>query len=272
MSAHTGRLIGQGRTAEVYEYGDGRVLKLFRPEMPPSFSQHEAEVARAVTEAGLPAPAFLGEVEVDGRPGIIYERVFGPSMLAVTARKPWAVARMARDFARLHTGIHSHTCPVLPALRDELRGTINRAAPLSEREKEAVLSMLGTLPAGEAVCHGDFHPDNIILSPRGPVVIDWTTATRGDPPADVARTALLFKSGTLPPGTGSLRAWIIQRVRAIFFSIYLRQYRSLHPVTDAELEAWRVPVAAARLGEGIREEESRHLATVRAAEQVTLKR
>jgi thiamine kinase-like enzyme len=36
-----------------------------------------------------------------------------------------------------------------------------------------------TLTPGTAPCHGDFHPENVLLTPRGPVVIDRDSATVG---------------------------------------------------------------------------------------------
>jgi tRNA A-37 threonylcarbamoyl transferase component Bud32 len=38
----------------------------------------------------------------------------------------------------------------------------------------------------DALLHRDLHPDNVILSPAGPVVVDWTNAAGGDPAVDVA--------------------------------------------------------------------------------------
>jgi Phosphotransferase enzyme family len=45
----------------------------------------------------------------------------------------------------------------------------------------------------------DFHPENVLLSPSGPVVIDWTNARCGDPPLDVAMTWVIgaASGGTL---------------------------------------------------------------------------
>jgi aminoglycoside phosphotransferase (APT) family kinase protein len=41
---------------------------------------------------------------------------------------------------------------------------------------------------GEWLLHLDLHSDNVLLSRRGPVVIDWTNARAGDPALDVALT------------------------------------------------------------------------------------
>ena len=43
------------------------------------------------------------------------------------------------------------------------------------------------------ICHGDFHPSNVIITPEGkPYILDWSHATQGNASADVARTYLLF--------------------------------------------------------------------------------
>ncbi len=89
------------------------------------------------------------------------------------------------------------------------------------------------------------------MAARGPVVIDWMNTGRGNPLADVARTALLLGVGSLPPGTGLLRGWFIQSFRRIFRVLYLRRYFQLWPYAQAQMKAWLLPVAAARLAEGI---------------------
>jgi hypothetical protein len=55
-----GPMIGEGRTAEVYLWGDGEVLKLYRAGYPAQWVDYEAKVARLVFEAGLGAPAVAG--------------------------------------------------------------------------------------------------------------------------------------------------------------------------------------------------------------------
>ncbi len=45
------------------------------------------------------------------------------------------------------------------------------------------------------MCHRDLHPGNILLSPRGPVVIDWTQVGVGDPRLDVAWTLMVVGFG-----------------------------------------------------------------------------
>ena len=166
-------MIARGRTAEVFAWKDGQVLKLFLAGFPAKQAKHEAWMTEAAHKAGLPVPAVEGIVEVEGRQGIIFERVDGSSMLQLFKSKPWRIGQMARILAELHAKIHLCEMPELAPLKEDLRGAIQGQAELPGETKEAILSHLERLPDGNTVCHGDFHPDNILMSSRGPVVIDW---------------------------------------------------------------------------------------------------
>src|SRR5215471_5491052 len=70
-----GRRIGEGRTAEIYAWGETEVLKLYRPGWPPSSVEQEAHISHLVAEISLPVPAVGAVIEVDGRLGIVFERI-----------------------------------------------------------------------------------------------------------------------------------------------------------------------------------------------------
>lgn len=250
-----GPLVGNGRTAEVFAWGEDQILKLYRPEMPRDWVGYEAKIGRLVSEAGLAAPAVVEVVEVEGRLGIVYERIAGPSMLDALARQPWTLSRRARQFAELQAAMHACRRQELPAQRAGLIRAIEHAPALPEAPRQRALAALARLPDGDAFCHGDYHPGNVIVSPHGPIVIDWTTASRGNPIADVARTVLMFRMAAVPPHMPAGQRLLIQFLRARFLAAYLRAYRGRRACPDAELEAWIPVLAAARLNERIAPEE-----------------
>ncbi len=257
-----GTRVGVGRTAEVLAWGDGLVLKLFYEGFPTRLAEAEARATRSLHEKGLPVPRVEGMTEVEGRSGIIFQRVDGPSMLAHVSRPPWPVTRMAHLLADLHARMHALRLPELPPLRGLLEERIRSAPGLSAEEKEATLAALALLPEGKGVCHMDFHPDNVLMSPHGPIIIDWMDAHCGQPLADVARTSLILQMGEPPPVSGG--RWLINLLRRRLRRAYLKRYGRLIHAPDADLKAWRLPIAAARLGDGIPEERDRLLAMVRA--------
>ncbi|MGD8505567.1 MAG: aminoglycoside phosphotransferase family protein [Candidatus Bathyarchaeota archaeon] len=256
-----GQIIGFGRTAEIVVWDENRILKLFRDGWSISSVKWEETVARAVYEAGLPVPAVYGVIEKDGRHGIIYERVYGPSMLQKLISKPEELEHFAFMFAELHAQMHSLKIRKLPSHRQQLEKKICNAKVLLNVRMEAVLKALQQLPDDNVLCHGDFHPDNILMSASGPVVIDWNDATQGNPDADIARTLLLLKQGE-PVQPFELDSERIQSMRNLFIKTYLRRYDQVRPISLANIELWRLPVAAARLSEDIKEEESRLLSIV----------
>lgn len=260
-----GPLVGTGRTAEVYAWGNGQIVKLYRAEIPRDWLSYEEKVARIVSEAGLQAPVVGEIVEIGGRPGIVYERITGPSMLELLPRKPWRVWQAARTFAALHAAMHDCQRPGLPSQREALVRGIRAPAQLGDETRARLLGALELLPDCEAVCHGDLHPDNVILSPRGPVVIDWMSAKHGNPVADVARTVLMFRIAHPLPGMGAGKRAAIRCLRRTFLSTYLRTYVKLRPFPLAQIDPWIPIQAAARLNERITEEES---ALIRQAEGV----
>jgi uncharacterized protein (TIGR02172 family) len=244
MTVEKGPMIAKGRTAEVFARGDEQVLKLFLEGFPAAVVQREAQVTEAVHKAGLPVPAVEGVVEVDGRVGIVFERVEGPTMLEDMMNRPWKLAPYAQIMAELQAEMHSREIATLPSLREDLEEVIQNQAGMPDNVRHALVDAL-RLPDGNSVLHGDFHPENIIISSRGPVIIDWMDAKRGNPLADAARTWLLLRMGAPTPGTKM--QWLIKLIRRWFYLMFIKHYRELRPYSEQDMAAWRVPIVAARL-------------------------
>src|SRR5215510_9254831 len=92
--------IASGRTADVYDWDDGHVLKLFHDWFELQSIEYEFKVAQAVYGSGVKAPAVKELIQVQGRNGLIYERVPGKPMLDLFQRKPWKVFAYSRILAQ----------------------------------------------------------------------------------------------------------------------------------------------------------------------------
>jgi uncharacterized protein (TIGR02172 family) len=248
--------IALGRTAEIYAWEEGQVLKLFHDWVPEASARYEAEIARRVGAAGVRIPQVGELVEVEGRLGLVYERVDGNTLLQVMLAQPRRMNWAARLLAQLQAEIHACSGEGLPSQKERLRRKIERAEGLENPLKQQLLAALDRLPDGQALCHGDFHPDNIQMTARGPVVIDWNDATCGHPLADVARTLLLIDVGSPPAGPLKLE---VDALRGRLRRVYLQRYWQLSGFTEAQMGDWLPVVAAARLQENIPGEEERLL-------------
>lgn len=242
--------IAEGRTAEIFLWNDRHILKLYRDWCPPDWVDYEARIARAVYDAGVPSPAAGEIVEVDGRRGLIYERLEGISMLQEINTRPWLLLKQARSLAELHVKVHQQSISGLPLYKDRLRYDIRNTPHLEEDLRSKALTRLESLPAGTNLCHGDYHPGNVLITKNGPVVIDWMTASAGSPWTDVARTSLLLSIGA--KGAGKLVSPVVRMMVRLYHRMYLNHYRLLTPTTTGnELQHWSPLIAAARLSEDI---------------------
>jgi aminoglycoside phosphotransferase (APT) family kinase protein len=165
--------LAAGRASEIFDLGDGRVLRRFRGIGDPA---REALVMEHARGHGYPVPRVL-EVTADA---LVLERIEGLTMVQELRRRPWSLRRNAALLARLHRRLHELPAPsALPAASE-----------------------------GDRLLHLDLHPENVILSPSGPVVIDWTNARRGDPSLDVALTWVIAATSGGPFGRVFLR-WFL---------------------------------------------------------------
>jgi aminoglycoside phosphotransferase (APT) family kinase protein len=247
-----GPAVAHGRTAEVYSLGSDRVLKLLRPEFPRRLGEWEAHVAGLVAAAYPAAPQLFGTVDVEGRFGLVYQRIDGITMLERFRQRPWRVDALAATFAELHAAMHGSPGIGLPEQRAALRHQVERAAAdLPSKAVTRALDRLEQLPTGEALCHGDLHPGNVLVGRSGAVIIDWENATAGNPAADMARALYLTRDAPLLGTPSRALNVAISWARRRFIARYLARYGQLRAIDAAEVAAWRLPILAARVAEGI---------------------
>lgn len=247
--ANLGTPLARGRTADVHQWDDAHILKLFHNWFELRDIEYEQRIARAVYDSGVKSPAVGEIMQVEGRNGLIYERVAGESMARLCLRKPWRAFAYAKVMARLHAQMHGCIFEAeVPAQRSRLQNKINHAQALPADLKTRLLNALDQLPEGDRVCHGDFHPENVLVSGEESTIIDWIDSSRGNPLADVARTTVIL-IGSAESSRNPLQKYFIKT----FHSTYLEEYFRLRLAGKEEYQQWIPIIAAARLSENISE-------------------
>ena len=101
-------LIGQGNTAEIFEWGSDKILKLYRHGLPDDLCVYEFEITRYAYETQKNAPKPFEIIHIDGRIGAVYERLCGKTMLKLMLSKPWHINKYSKMLAQCHITIHKN--------------------------------------------------------------------------------------------------------------------------------------------------------------------
>ncbi|NUY06057.1 phosphotransferase family protein [Paraburkholderia youngii] len=167
-----------------------------------------------------------------GRNGILYAKVAGTALRG--ALRGVTPGHVGERLADLHRAIHG----------------LGAAA-----QRHALRALRGMLTArcrDGRLCHGDFHPFNVLQDTGGgATIIDWMTAEMGDPLCDVARSIVGLR---FPPAPGAMSVAPAENVmRRLLADAYLPRYSDALDTPDArERVGRRLPLAvAARLADGI---------------------
>lgn len=236
-----GKIIGVGNTASVYEWEEGKVLKLFHQGYPDETVENEYRNARAIIELDFAKPKAHGLISYEDRKGIIYDRVEGESLLDWVLRTG-DLQKCAIYMAKLHKEILHNQISNVPNYKDFLKYHTSKSMLPIDKQNETIL-MINQLPDGNVLCHGDFHPGNILIMGESAYIIDFMNICQGDMLYDIARTVYLVEYTPVPSELKDRDS--ILYLKKTLTDLYLIQMN----VTREMLQDYLAVITAARKGE-----------------------
>ena len=174
-------------------YKSGKfVVKEFDTDFSKSDILNEALNQARVEETGLKIPQLEEVKKIDGKWAIVLDYIEGKTLAEIIENDRKNLEMYMEKFVDIQIEIHSKRSPILNKLKDKMSRKIDETN-LDATTRYELHTRLEGMPKHNKVCHGDFNPSNIIITPAGDYyVLDWSHATQGNASADVARTYLLF--------------------------------------------------------------------------------
>jgi len=224
-------IIGQGATTTVYRDGN-KAVKLYI-NAPLNEVENEANRQQFAVDAGLPVPAVIGIRRLnDDAVALDMEYINGKPLMQIKMDKDERNNAIS-TLVKLQCKVHKVAADGEPKLVDKLTHRIKHATHLSEAEKNRLLTLSKRLNTGSGnLCHGDFHPLNILYDGNKHWIIDWVDSTAGNPLADACRTYLIFKQ-------------FITRQAGVYLKLFCKEAK----VKPEDVLVWLPVVVAAKLDE-----------------------
>ncbi|MHA1933399.1 MAG: aminoglycoside phosphotransferase family protein, partial [Promethearchaeota archaeon] len=242
------------RAAEVLYWDNNRVLKLFYKDFPGHIIDYQFKVDRLIGNV-FPnhCPKAYEKIEENGRIGILYEYIEGVTLMELMQKNKKNIGKVLRKLAEVHVEMHKHEIQDINTLVDFFKLMVRQTNLLDDDQKEKIINHIEKLPEGKKICHGDYHPDNIIISKNNLYILDWSNAYTGNPNSDVARTYYVLKYGTSPydKKKNFITRFFLNAIRSRFANIYLKHYLELSDTSMEDIKKWDLAIFATRLREPI---------------------
>lgn len=188
---HIDKILAERKNKKIYKSGNF-VVKEFDKDFSKSDILNEALNQARVEETGLRIPQLEEVTKIDGKWSIVVDYIEGKTLAEIIENDRENLEKYMEKFVDIQMEIHSKKSPLLNKLKDKMNRKISETN-LDATTRYELHTRLEGMPKHTKVCHGDFNPSNIIISPTGDYyVLDWSHATQGNASADAARTYLLF--------------------------------------------------------------------------------
>lgn len=182
LSIENATLIGQGYNADVYLFDDENVVKVLKYS---SFedADREIQLSKWALKKGIPTAISYDVVDVDGRPGLVYESLGRGNLRNILRDTP---ERFDEVLSRYNELLHTVNSIVvepgqLPDAADAYSKYLEKARNvMTEAEYEKMKQLMDTVPRCYNLVHGDFHVKNIKVMRGELLLIDLDTLSCGD--------------------------------------------------------------------------------------------
>lgn len=175
----------------IYRDGD-KAIKVFDENYSKANVLNEALNQARVEETDLNVPKIHQVTVMDGKWTIVLDYIEGKTLAQLMDENPEKTDEYMDLFVDIQMDILSQRSPLLTKLRSKMSRKIDES-DLDATTRYDLQTRISGMKKHNKVCHGDFNPTNIIITPQGvPYIIDWAHVTQGNGSADAARTFLLF--------------------------------------------------------------------------------
>lgn len=245
------RLLAQGGEADIYDIGDNKVLRVLRDKNESMFGR-EKILLPILQNHHISVPKVYKYIEVDGKPAEVMQKITGLTMTQQLGHHPLEIVSEIKKLAHMQIDVSNVEADCkLTAIKDIINYYIKQPPLLKEHLIEFTLRIFKELSPKNFICHGDFHPGNIMIQDGKYYIIDWTGVYRSDFISDIAHSYLLMKCVPRVPGQSCIEFAKLKLVGAFIANVYLNEILRIKNFDMALFSKWTVVMSFLRVYYGL---------------------
>lgn len=248
-------LLAQGGEADLYEVDEYKILRVVRKNNSAPF-ENEKIIFPVLIKNNILIPKVYEYIQIGKNQAEVMERINGNTMLDNLMRHPFNIRNQIVQFAKMHQQILSiHGGNNLYSIEEVIEGFRKKPLKVEKEIFDFVIQILRGLPTGDSVCHGDFHPGNILVQGDKKYIIDWSGVHVGNYVSDIAHTYLLMTHVPEIPGQSKILHKIISLAGKYIANLYLKEMHRLLNFDKKEFSKWLVVMTLFRVYFGLPSEQ-----------------
>lgn len=178
------KVIGEGGHGTIYKIGEDTILKVYKDHSPIEVIENERQYAKNAFVNGVPTAIAYDVVETNQGYGVIFEMINGMTLGQYLIKHPDKLEEYSVKFADL---LHVlHTTNADPTLYDDFQDVLIERCEVAKKyisndEAETLKRIIMSIPKGNGMIHGDYHPNNVMVDDEGELIlIDMADISRGN--------------------------------------------------------------------------------------------
>lgn len=244
-------LITQGGEADIYSIENDKILRVIRNRKGKTF-EAEKQLFPILAEHDINVPLVYEYIESEDMLAQVMQKVVGNTMLQQIQRRPLKLVEEIKRFAGMHAQLlEIQTDCGLHSIRTIFNYFISKPSCLDNQLIDFASKMLEELPVNHCICHGDFHPGNILVQDHAYYIIDWSGAYRSDFVSDIAHTYLLMTHVPEVPGQSHMQHAVIRFFGSYMAKIYLKEILKSKKFSLSDFSKWTVVMSLLRVYYGM---------------------
>jgi serine/threonine protein kinase len=256
-------LLTTGGEAEIYDLDPDRILRVLWRDNGKS-EEKDVILQEILANESIHVPKVYEYLRIQDRAACIMEKIHGDTLTNEMRKNIRVLVKVPHILAELQKKVSSIVMPdSYPSIRD-LFTFVTEHGRLQDKELTAFVTQIFNEQRTELMlCHGDFHPGNILVSNETLTIIDWSGSYSGNPIADIAHTYILMRQMPRLPGQSTGNYRVMSFVARIIAARYLNAAKNLWGFDWATFSAWTVIMSFQRVTFGLPGERDDRIAYIR---------